>query len=61
MEQSGCSRGSMVLSPEKIGSACGRSLGQLEDCGRSHGVKEAISIQLCTKLKEVEMGGSPQL
>ncbi|RVW55331.1 Transposon TX1 uncharacterized 149 kDa protein [Vitis vinifera] len=46
MEQSGCSRGSMVLSPEKIGSACGRSLGQLEDCGRSHGVKEAISIQL---------------
>ena len=36
--QSGSSRGFMGLSPEKIGSAYGRSLGQSEDCGRSHGV-----------------------
>ena len=37
MMQSESLRGFMGLSPEKIGSAYGRNLGQSEDCGRSRG------------------------
>ncbi|RVX21634.1 hypothetical protein CK203_002350 [Vitis vinifera] len=61
MEQSGCSRGSMVLSPEKIGSACGRSLGAIRGLWEE---PWCLGGDFNTTLYQAERsrnGGSPQL